>query len=58
MLVMTALAGSSRHGAHHLPPDLALATASILERWATGYTDQQTDLDSILQRLLAPEPTD
>jgi hypothetical protein len=56
--VMTALAGSSSHGAHHLPPDLALATASILERCAAGHTDQQTDLDSILQRLHAPAPTD
>jgi hypothetical protein len=39
-------------GAQHLPPDLALATASVLERWAT-YADQQTDVGSILQQLHA-----
>lgn len=39
--------------AQHLPPDLALATASILEQWAR-YGDQQADLDSVLQQLHAP----
>lgn len=48
---MLEVAGSLQ--AQHLPPDLALATASILEQWAR-YGDQQADLDSILQQLHAP----
>jgi 3-hydroxyisobutyrate dehydrogenase-like beta-hydroxyacid dehydrogenase len=38
--------------AQHLPPDLALATASVLQHWA-DHTDQRTDLGSILQQLHA-----
>ncbi len=40
-------------GAQHLPRDLALATASILQLWVSG-TDQRTDLGSILQQLHVP----
>jgi hypothetical protein len=36
--------------AQHLPPDLALATASVLVHWA-GHTDQRNDLGSILRQL-------
>ncbi len=36
--------------AQHLPPDLALATAFVLQHWA-DHIDQRTDLDSILRQL-------
>ncbi len=39
--------------AQHLPPDLALATAEILRRWAAATTDQPPDLASILRQLHA-----
>ncbi|MGH3694760.1 MAG: DUF1932 domain-containing protein [Pseudonocardiaceae bacterium] len=39
--------------AQHLPPDLALATAEILRRWADTTTDQPPDLASILRQLHA-----
>ncbi len=38
-------------GAQHLPPDLALATADILQHWADTTIDQPTDLSSILRQL-------
>jgi 3-hydroxyisobutyrate dehydrogenase-like beta-hydroxyacid dehydrogenase len=41
-------------GAQHLPPDLALATAGILQHWADTTTDQPTDVSSILRQLHAP----
>jgi 3-hydroxyisobutyrate dehydrogenase-like beta-hydroxyacid dehydrogenase len=34
----------------HLPPDLALATAAVLQHWA-DHTDQRTDPGSTLQQL-------
>lgn len=41
--------------AQHLPPDLALATADILQHWAdTTTTDQLPDLASILRHLHLP----
>ena len=39
--------------AQHLPPDLALATAEILRRWADTTTEQPTDLTDILRQLHA-----
>jgi len=39
--------------AQHLPPDLALATASVLKRWA-GCADQPADVNSVLQQLHTP----
>ncbi len=39
--------------AQDLPPDLALATASVLERWA-GYPDQHNDVSTALQQLHTP----
>ncbi|MGH3961791.1 MAG: DUF1932 domain-containing protein [Pseudonocardiaceae bacterium] len=41
-------------GAEHLPPDLALATADILQRWADTTTGQPTDLGTILRQLHLP----
>ncbi|MDQ3764017.1 MAG: DUF1932 domain-containing protein [Actinomycetota bacterium] len=38
-------------GAQHLPPDLALATADILQHWADTTTDQPADPTSILRQL-------
>lgn len=40
--------------AQRLPPDLALATADVLQHWAATATDQPTDLDSILRQLHLP----
>jgi len=40
--------------AQHLPPDLALATASILAHWADTITDQPADVSTILRQLHAP----
>jgi hypothetical protein len=45
---MYEVAGTLR--AQHLPPDLALATVSVLQHWA-DHTDQRTDLGSILRQL-------
>ncbi|MGH3768623.1 MAG: DUF1932 domain-containing protein [Pseudonocardiaceae bacterium] len=39
--------------AQHLPPDLALASAAILQHWA-DCPDQQTDLDNVLRQLHMP----
>lgn len=41
-------------GARQLPPDLALATAGILQHWADTTTDQPADLASILRQLHLP----
>ncbi|MGH3836370.1 MAG: DUF1932 domain-containing protein [Pseudonocardiaceae bacterium] len=41
-------------GARQLPPDLALATADILQHWADTTTDQPTDLGTILRQLHLP----
>ncbi|MGH4022786.1 MAG: DUF1932 domain-containing protein [Pseudonocardiaceae bacterium] len=38
----------------HLPADLALATASILQRWADTATGQPIDLATILRQLRTP----
>ncbi len=40
--------------AQHLPTDLALATADILQHWADTTTDQPTDLHSTLRQLHLP----
>ena len=40
--------------AQRLPPDLALATADVLQHWATTATDQLADLSSILRQLHLP----
>jgi 3-hydroxyisobutyrate dehydrogenase-like beta-hydroxyacid dehydrogenase len=40
--------------AQRLPPDLALATADVLQRWAATATDQPDDLGSILRQLHLP----
>ncbi|MGH3899341.1 MAG: DUF1932 domain-containing protein [Pseudonocardiaceae bacterium] len=40
--------------AQHLPADLALATADILQHWADITTDQPTDLGTILRQLHLP----
>lgn len=42
--------------AQHLPVDLALAIAEILQRWADSTTDQPTDVASILRNLHPPRP--
>ncbi len=45
---------ASTLSAQHLPADLALATADILQHWADTTTDQPTDLNSILRQLHVP----
>lgn len=40
--------------AQRLPPDLALATADVLQRWAATATDQPADLGSLLRQLHLP----
>ncbi len=40
--------------AQHLPPDLALATAHILQHWANTTTNQPTDPGTILRQLHLP----
>jgi len=37
----------------HLPTDLALATANVLQRWADTATGQPTDPTTILRQLHA-----
>lgn len=44
--------------ARHLPPDLALATAEVLQHWAEAATDQTTDPATTLQHLHDRQETD
>jgi hypothetical protein len=42
--------------AQHLPPDLALATANVLQRWADATTNQAPDPATVLPQLHVHPP--